>query len=92
MPEVPTIAEAGVPGYEAVVYNALLGPAGLPPDLVARLQSEVAKAARSPEIEAKFAELGIVVTASTPRELADFMDAETAKWAKIIRTAGIKPE
>ncbi|MBV8186951.1 MAG: tripartite tricarboxylate transporter substrate binding protein [Alphaproteobacteria bacterium] len=92
MPDVPTIAESGVPGYEAVVYNALLGPAGLPPDLVARLQAEVAKAARSREIEEKFAELGIVVTASTPRGLADFMEAESAKWAKIIRDAGIKVE
>jgi tripartite-type tricarboxylate transporter receptor subunit TctC len=92
MPDVPTIAEAGLPGYEYSVYNALLGPAGMPRDIVDRLQAEVAKASRSPDVLQKFAELGITVTAATPAELADYMKAETAKWARIIRAAGIKPE
>jgi len=92
MPDVPTIAEAGLPGYEYSVYNALLGPAGMPREVVNKLQAEVAKASRSPDVLQKFAELGITVNASTPAELADYMKAETAKWAKIIRAAGIKPE
>jgi tripartite-type tricarboxylate transporter receptor subunit TctC len=92
LPDVPTIAEAGLPGYEALVYNALLGPAGLPPDIVTRLQAEVAKAGRRPDMQETFARLGITVTSSTPKELADFIAIETAKWTKIIREAGIKAE
>jgi tripartite-type tricarboxylate transporter receptor subunit TctC len=92
LPDVPTIAEAGLPGYEASVYNALLGPAGLPRDIVNKLQAEVAKAGRSADVQERFAQLGITMTASTPEELADFIKIETAKWAKIIREAGIKTQ
>jgi tripartite-type tricarboxylate transporter receptor subunit TctC len=92
LPDVPTIAEAGLPGYEASVYNALLGPAGLPWDIVNKLQAEVAKAGRSADVQERFAQLGITMTASTPEELADFIKIETAKWAKIIREAGIKTQ
>ncbi|MBL6614588.1 MAG: tripartite tricarboxylate transporter substrate binding protein, partial [Reyranella sp.] len=92
MPDVPTIAEAGLPGYEYSVANALLGPAGMPPALVEKLQAEVVKASRSPDVLEKFADLGIVVTASTPDELTGYMKAETAKWARIIRAANIKPD
>jgi tripartite-type tricarboxylate transporter receptor subunit TctC len=92
LPGVPTIAEAGLPGYEASVYNALLGPAGLPRDIVNKLQAEVAKAGRSADVQERFAQLGITMTASMPEELADFIKIETAKWAKIIREAGIKAQ
>jgi tripartite-type tricarboxylate transporter receptor subunit TctC len=92
LPDVPTIAEAGLPGYEASVYNALLRPAGLPRDIVNKLQAEVAKAGRSADVQERFAQLGITMTASTPEELADFIKIETAKWAKIIREAGIKTQ
>ena len=92
LPDVPTIAEAGLPGYEAIVYNALLAPAGLPRDIVNKLQAEVAKAGRSADVQERFAQLGITMTASTPEELADFIKTETAKWAKIIREAGIKAQ
>jgi tripartite-type tricarboxylate transporter receptor subunit TctC len=92
LPDVPTIAEAGLPGYEAIVYNALLAPAGLPRDIVDKLQAEVAKAGRSADVQERFAQMGITMTASTPEELADFIQAETAKWAKIIREAGIKAQ
>jgi tripartite-type tricarboxylate transporter receptor subunit TctC len=92
LPDVPTIAEAGLPGYEASVYNALLGPAGLPRDIVNKLQAEVAKAGRSADVQERFAQLGITMTASMPEELADFIKIETAKWAKIIREAGIKAQ
>jgi tripartite-type tricarboxylate transporter receptor subunit TctC len=92
LPDVPTIAEAGLPGYEAIVYNALLAPAGLPREIVNKLQAEVAKAGRSADVQERFAQLGITMTASTPEELADFIKIETAKWAKIIREAGIKTQ
>jgi tripartite-type tricarboxylate transporter receptor subunit TctC len=92
LPDVPTMAEAGLPRYEAVVYNALLGPAGLPPEIVKRLQAEVAKAGRRSDVQETFAQLGITMTSSTPEELANFIAIETAKWAKIIRETGIKAE
>jgi tripartite-type tricarboxylate transporter receptor subunit TctC len=90
LPDVPTMREAGVPGYEAIVYNALLGPAGLPRDIVDKLQAEVAKVGQAATVQQRFAELGLTMTASTPEELADFMQTETAKWAKIIREMNIK--
>lgn len=92
LPDVPTIAEAGLPGYDAIVYNALLGPAGLPRDIVNKLQAEIAKAGQDPDVRQRFAQMGITMTASTPEELADFMKVETAKWAKIIRETGIKTQ
>jgi tripartite-type tricarboxylate transporter receptor subunit TctC len=92
LPDVPTIAEAGLPGYEASVYNALLGPAGLPREIANKLQAEVAKAGRRADVQERFAQLGITMTASTPEELADFIKTETAKWAKIIREARIKAQ
>jgi tripartite-type tricarboxylate transporter receptor subunit TctC len=90
LPDVPTMREAGMPGYEALVYNVLLGPAGLPRDIVEKLQAEVAKVGRDPTVQGRFAELGLTMTASTPEELADFIRAETAKWAKIIRGMNIR--
>jgi tripartite-type tricarboxylate transporter receptor subunit TctC len=92
MPDVPTIAEAGLPGYENSVYNALLGPASMPKQLVDKLQAEVVKAGLDPAVLEKFGQLGITMTASTPEGLADFMKVETAKWAQIIQAAGIKPQ
>jgi tripartite-type tricarboxylate transporter receptor subunit TctC len=90
LPDVPTMAEAGLPGYEAMVYNALLGPAGLPRDIVLKLQAEVAKAGLTAVVRQRFAELGLTMTASTPEELADFIKVETVKWAKIIRETNMK--
>lgn len=92
LPDVPTIAEAGLPGYEAIVYNALLGPAGMPRSIVDKLQAEIAKAGRQQDVQAKFAQLGITMTASTPEELARLIEAETAKWGKVVRDSGIKTQ
>ena len=61
-------------------------------NILDKQQAEVARASRSPDVLEKFEQLGITVTASTPAELADYMKAETAQWARIIRAAGIKPE
>ena len=73
-----------------MVYNALLGPAGLPRDIVLKLQAEVAKAGLTAVVRQRFAELGLTMTASTPEELADFIKVETVKWAKIIRETNMK--
>ena len=90
LPDVPTVAEAGLPGYEYVVYNALLGPAGLPRDVVDKLQSAFAQVGERPDMREKFVQLGLTMTVSTPDQLTDYIGAETAKWAKIIRQAGIE--
>jgi tripartite-type tricarboxylate transporter receptor subunit TctC len=66
LPDVPTMREAGVPGYESIVYNALLGPAGLPRDIIEKLQAEVAKVGRDATLQERFAKLGLTMTASTP--------------------------
>jgi tripartite-type tricarboxylate transporter receptor subunit TctC len=90
LPDVPTVAEAGLPGYEYVVYNALLGPAGLPRDIVDKLQLAFAQVGGRPDMREKFAQLGLTMTVSSPEQLTDYIGAETAKWAKVIRQAGIE--
>ncbi len=92
LPEVPTIAEAGLPGYEAIVYNALLGPAGLPQEVVDKLQSEIAKAGRQADVQRKFAQAGITMVASGPDELRSLIETETAKWSKLVVESGMKPK
>ena len=92
LPDVPTIAEQGLLGYEFLVYNALLGPPGLPAEIVQRLHAEIVKAGAHPLVRDRFAELGITMTASTPAELSSFVSSETDKWARLIRAAGIKAQ
>jgi len=75
-----------------MVYNALLGPPGLPAEIVQRLHAEIVKAGAHPLVRDRFAELGITMTASTPAELSSFVSSETDKWARLIRAAGIKAQ
>jgi tripartite-type tricarboxylate transporter receptor subunit TctC len=89
---VPTIAEAGLPGYEATQWFAMLAPAGTPPAIVEKLNQEIVRALRSPEVKDRIAGEGADVIASTPGELASYNKGETEKWAKVIKAAGIKPE
>ena len=91
-PDVPTIAEAGVKDCEISEWNALIAPAGTPPQVIARLHAEVAKIMRMEEIRAKFADLGADAVGSTPDELAAFMRAEMVKWAEVVKAANIKVE
>lgn len=92
LPNVPTIAEAGLPGYEATQWFAMLAPAGTPPAIVEKLNQEIVRALRSPEVKDRIAGEGADVIASTPGELASYNKAETEKWAKVIKAAGIRPE
>jgi tripartite-type tricarboxylate transporter receptor subunit TctC len=91
-PDVPTLAEAGVPDCEISEWNALIAPAGTPPAVIARLHMEIARIMRLEEIKAKFADLGADAIGSTPEELAAFLRAETAKWAEVVKAANIKIE
>ena len=92
LPDVPTIAEAGVPGYEALSWFGVLVPAGTPDAIVAKLQNEIAKALADPAMRERFAELGAVPVGGSPAEFAELITAETAKWAKVVQDAGIKLE
>lgn len=92
MPDVPTIAESGAPGYEFTSWAAALVPAGTPANVVNALYQGFAKALRSPEAEKRFAEQGAVIVASPPDEFAKFFRAEVAKWARVVKEIGIKVE
>jgi tripartite-type tricarboxylate transporter receptor subunit TctC len=91
-PEVPTIAESGGPALESSTWVLFLAPAGVPRDIVGRMNAEVVKAVNSPEIKAKFEALGIEPVGNSPEAAAKFLDDEIAKWAKVIGTAGVKAE
>ncbi|MGZ8203871.1 MAG: Bug family tripartite tricarboxylate transporter substrate binding protein, partial [Burkholderiales bacterium] len=87
--DIPTIAEQGLPGYDAGVWYAVLAPAGTPRDIVARLNSEFVRVLGSPEIKALLAKASIEPIGSTPEELAKFMKEEIAKWAKVVKSANV---
>ena len=92
-PEIPTIAESGVPGYEAVQWFGLLAPAGTPPEIVKTLHAAVVKALNDPAINKRFVTGGADPRPSrSPEEFAAFMRAEHKKWGEVIRNAGIKSE
>jgi len=92
MPDVPTIAESGAPGYEFTSWAGALVPAGTPGNVVTALYEAFAKALHSPVAEKRFAEQGTVIVASSPDEFARFFKAELAKWARVVKETGIKAE
>jgi tripartite-type tricarboxylate transporter receptor subunit TctC len=91
-PDIPTIAEAGVPGYEATQWFGMLAPAGTPAEIVNRLHKEVVRVLAIPEMRERFAADGAEPVGSTPEEFLAYIRSETAKWADVIKQAGIKPE
>jgi tripartite-type tricarboxylate transporter receptor subunit TctC len=91
-PNIPTIAEAGLPGFQATSWFALYAPAGLPRDVLARVNAETARVMALPDVREKLATLGLEVDTGTPEALAAFMQAETAKWAKVVKDSGAKPD
>jgi tripartite-type tricarboxylate transporter receptor subunit TctC len=92
LPEVPTVDEAGVPGYEVSLWYGLLAPAGTPPAIVARLASEVARIVRVPEMREKLLAQGAEPVGGTPEEYAAVIRSDTALWTRVIRETGIKAE
>jgi len=91
LPDVPTSAEAGLPGVEALVWNGIFAPAGTPRPVIDILHRELVKAYNAPEIKAQVEATGSYVAADSPDEFAAFIRAEVAKWGKVGRSAGIKP-
>ena len=91
MPELPTVEEAGkLKGFEASSWFGLLAPAGTPPDVVSRIQQEVAKALATPAIKEKMLAQGAIPSGNTPQEFAKLIDAEIGKWAKVVKASGAK--
>jgi tripartite-type tricarboxylate transporter receptor subunit TctC len=92
LPEVPTIAESGVPGYEAVGWFGVLAPTGTPKDIVLRLHKEIVAVLNQPDARERLNADGADVVAGTPEQFAEYMKAEAVKWAKVVKAAGIKLE
>jgi len=92
LPNIPTIAEAGVPGYEYTTWYGIFAPAKTPRTLIARLNTEIVKAMETPDIKDRFTALGGDPDPGTPEELRAYMANESAKWAKIIKAANIRVE
>ena len=91
-PNLPTIAESGLAGYDANTWGGILAPAGTPKDVVARLNAEINKALAAEDVRAKFVAAGIQIQGGTPQRFADYIKAEVAKWGKVTVEAGIQPE
>jgi tripartite-type tricarboxylate transporter receptor subunit TctC len=89
-PDLPTMAESGFPGFEAVPWFGLLAPAGTPQEIIDRLHDETVKALALPEVRRKFNELGLEPVGNTPAEFAAVIRKETPEWAKVIKDAGIR--
>jgi tripartite-type tricarboxylate transporter receptor subunit TctC len=92
LPDVPTLQEAGVPGYEASVWLALLAPAGTPRDIVDKLNSEIGKLMASVDTKKALFDAGVEVAPSTPEAMSDYMVKEMARWGKVVKDTGIKLE
>ncbi len=90
LPDVPTIAEAGLAGYDSTSWNAIFAPAGTPPAVIDRLNREIRAILESPDTRKFFTEQGAEAGGGTPAELAEFVRAETAKWQKVVKDSGAK--
>jgi len=91
-PDVPTVAEAGVPGFEVTVWFGLLAPAGVPRDIILRLNAESTRIINSPEVTDRFLKLGVEPRPGTPEQFGELVKSEVGRWAKVIKEAGIKAE
>ena len=92
LPDVPTLQEAGVPGYEASVWLALLAPAGTPRDIVNKLNSEINKLMSAPDTRKALYDAGVEVSPSTPEAMSEYMTQELSRWGKVVKDTGIKIE
>ena len=91
-PEIPTLAESGFPGFDTSLWFGLLAPAATPNDIVAKVHGDVVQVLKVPDVQARIAEQGADIVGNTPAEFAAFISAESAKYAKIIKQAGVKLE
>ena len=92
LPDLPTVAEAGVPGYEASLWYGFVGPARLPPEVVRRLNSAIVAVLGLPDVRDRLASQGVDPQPTTPEEFAQLLASDVERWAKVIQRAGIQPE
>ena len=92
LPGVPTVAQAGVAGYDVASWNALAAPAGTPPEVIERLGRAAREAVAAPSVHGKLAALGVRLQSSTPAQLQALLQSEIKRWSEVIRKAGIEPE
>jgi tripartite-type tricarboxylate transporter receptor subunit TctC len=89
-PDVPTVAEQGLPGFETGSFQGVVGPLGIPRETVAKLNAELSKVLNTAEMKGRFAKQGTEVRTDTPDSLGQWMTAEQAKWAKVVKDSGAK--
>ena len=92
LPDYPTVAESGVPGFTVESWFGLVGPAGMPGEVISRLNADTLRAMNQADLREKLGRQGLFVNTSTPAALTSLMQAETAKWAKVVKAAGIRIE
>jgi len=92
LPDTPTAAEAGLPGFEVAATYGVLAPAGTPKAVVARLNAEIAKILQMPDVRAKFDQQGVIPMHTTPEQTTQHIRGEVAKWAKVIQQANVKAD
>ena len=92
VPDLPTVSEAGVAGFEAITWHGVVVPSATPAPLVERLNRDIVAVLGAPDLRERLAALGAEVLAGTPREFADYIAAEIPKWAKVVRDSGARIE
>ena len=92
LPDIPTIAESGLPGFDGVDWAAMMAPPGLPAPILAKLNGAMQSVLKEPELVAAMASRRLVLEASTPEALAEFLRQETARWAPVVRASGARPD
>lgn len=90
LPDLPTVGESGLPGFDAVSWGGLMGPAGLPPAIVNRLNQEVIAILKMPEVAKQLSSLGAEIVGSTPAEFEKYLQDEINKWGKVARDNNIR--
>ena len=92
VPELPTISESGLPGYDASTWGGILAPAGTPKDVVARLNTAINAALKLEDVRARLTGAGIEIQGGTPEHFGNVIKSEIDKWGRIVKEAGIQPE
>jgi tripartite-type tricarboxylate transporter receptor subunit TctC len=92
MPEVPTVAEAGVPGYEATIWLGVMAPVGTPKPIVDKLNAEIIKVMNRPDVKENWAKQGAVPMPMSPAEFDKYLRADIEKWAEVVKVSGAKAE
>lgn len=91
-PDLPTISEAGIPGYQVTIWTGLMAPARTPRPIIDKLNSEIVRILNLPETRQRFAGMGADVTPTSPEDMRAFLESETTRWANVVRKAGIRAE